>query len=75
MISAGMIATMKAPNNARGTEALEQLDERAGVDDAAVGQRRQELLVQQLRRGERLGHLGAHFAPKGSRLRKLMVAP
>ena len=46
-----MIATMKAPNNARGTEALEQLDERAGVDDAAVGQRRQELLVQQLRLG------------------------
>ena len=75
MTSAGMIATMKAPNNARGTEALEQLDKRAGVDDAAVGQRRQELLVQQLRRGERLGHLGAHFAPKGSRLRKLMVAP
>ena len=39
---------MKAPNNARGTEALEQLDERAGVDDAAVGQRRQELLVRAL---------------------------
>ena len=73
---------MKAPDNARGIEALEQLDKRAGVDDTAVGQRRQELLVQQLRRGEprsqliydRLGHLGAHFAPKGSRLRKLMVA-
>ena len=27
------------------------------------------------RRALRLGHLGAHFAPKGSRLRKLMVAP
>ena len=80
MISAGMIATMKAPNNARGTEALEQLDERAGVDDAAVGQRRQELLVQQLRRGEprsqllydRLGHLGAHFAPEASHLREVL---
>ena len=66
---------MKAPNNAICTEALEQLHERAGVDDAAVGQRRQELLVQQIRRCERLGHLGAHFAPKGSHLRKLMVAP
>ena len=53
-------------------------DTAAGPDPFAptgVGQRRQELLVQQLRRGERLGHLGAHFAPKGSRFRKLMVAP
>ena len=61
---------MKAPDNARGIEAFEQLEKRAGVDDAVVGQRRQELLVQQLRRGEprsqllydHLGHLGAHFA-------------
>ena len=39
---------MKAPDNARGIEALEKLDKRAGVDDAAVGQRRQELIVQLL---------------------------
>ena len=71
---------MKAPDNARCTEAFEQLDKRAGVDDTAVGQRRQELLVQQIRRGEhrsqllydRLGHLGAHFAPEASHLREVL---
>ena len=34
---------MKAPDSARGIKALEQLEKRAGVDDAAVGHRRQEL--------------------------------
>ena len=67
---------MKAPDSARGIKALEQLEKRAGVDDAAVGHRRQELLVQQLRRGEprsqliydHLGHLGACLlAPKRCR--------
>ena len=71
---------MKAPNNAGGIEAVELLDERAVVDDAAVCQRRQELFVQQLRRGEprakllydRLGHIGAHFAPEASHLREVL---
>ena len=71
---------MKAPDIARGIKALKQLEKRAGVDDAAVGQRRQELLVQQLRRSEprsqllydRLGHLGAHFAHERSHLREVV---